>query len=252
LPTAEQFLTVNHKYVDIDRKNIKREDFMAKNEIETLKEEIELLRKEVKKLKDTEEINILQKAYGYYLEHWMAQEIIDLFSDAPDVSLTLGMGTYLGKEGIKRYFNRINPSAKFLHQVMLLSGIVHVEDDGKNAKGRWFGWGSIALPGEKGVRQGFFDGIYTCDYIKENDIWKIKTMRFDELYGASPARGWVDPKELVTESAPLTDKTSVDIPRTVSFRYPAGLIVPFHFAHPVTGQKTSEEKRNAALQAQSK
>jgi hypothetical protein len=77
-------------------------------------------------------------------------------------------------------------------------------------------------------------------------------MRFDEIYSATPARGWVDPKELATEPGPLTDKTKVDIPRTVSFRYPAGLIVPFHFAHPVTGQKTSEEKRNSALQAPSK
>jgi hypothetical protein len=217
--------------------------------IEELEAQIASLKKEVRNLKDIEEINILQKAYGYYLEHWMAQDIIDLFSDAPEVSLTLGMGTYLGKEGVKRYFNRINASAKFLHQVMLLSGIVHVDDNGKTAKGRWFGWGSIALPlpGEKGTRQGFFDGIYTCDYIKEEGIWKILTMRFDELYGAAPARGWVDPKEVVTESAPLTDKTKVDLPRTVSFRYPAGLIVPFHFKHPVTGKPTSEGERNAKL-----
>jgi hypothetical protein len=215
--------------------------------IEELEAEIASLKKEVRNLKDTEEINILQKAYGYYLEHWMSQEIIDLFSDAPDVSLTLGMGTYLGKEGVIRYFERIKPSAKFLHQVMLISGIVHVDEEGKTAKGRWFGWGSIALPGENGVRQGFFDGIYTCDYVKETGIWKIKTMCFDQVYSAAPARGWVDPKEVITDTSPLVDKTKVDIPRTVSYRYPSGLTVPFHFKHPVTGKKSSEEEKNAIL-----
>lgn len=225
---------------------------MAKTEIEQLKAEIEGLKKEVRNLKDIEEINILQKSYGYYLEHWMAQEIIDLFSDDPEVSLTLGMGTYLGKAGVIRYFERIKPSAKFLHQVMLLSGIVHVDDEGKTAKGRWFGWGSIALPLEKGTREGFFDGIYTCDYIKEKGIWKIKTMRFDELYGAAPAKGWVPPEQALKETVPLTDTTKVDIPRTVSFRYPAGLIVPFHFKHPVTGQKTTEDKRNEAVEKEKK
>ena len=33
----------------------------------------------------------------------------------------------------------------------------------------------------------------------------------------------------------------------VATEYPSGYIVPFHFKHPVTGNETSEKKRNKAL-----
>ena len=48
---------------------------------------IEAPEEKVRNLQDIEEINRLQRAYGFYIEHWMSQEIIDLFAD--DVSLTL-------------------------------------------------------------------------------------------------------------------------------------------------------------------
>jgi hypothetical protein len=49
-------------------------------------------------LLDIEEIKRLQSAYGYYLEHWMADEVIDCFADGPDTTLCLYEGTWLGKE----------------------------------------------------------------------------------------------------------------------------------------------------------
>ena len=57
---------------------------MEKTTIEELQAEIESLKKEVRTLKDIEAIKVLQKSYGYYLEHMMSQEVIDLFSDGPD------------------------------------------------------------------------------------------------------------------------------------------------------------------------
>ncbi len=62
----------------------------------------------LKKLEDIEEIKKLQRIYGFYLTHWMGEEIVDLFSDGPDVSLELVPGTYLGKEGVKSIFLRKN------------------------------------------------------------------------------------------------------------------------------------------------
>ena len=220
---------------------------MEKTTIEELKTQIESLQKEVRNLKDIDEINILQRAYGYYLEHMMSREVIDLFSDHPDVSLTLGAGTYLGKEGVERFFGSIKPRPEFLHQVMLISGIVTVDENGKSAKGRWYGWGSFAAPVEKGVKQNFFNGIYNCEYIKEDAVWKIKTMRFDQLYDATPARGWVAPELAAPDDLTLVQKIKPDIPRAVSYVYPSGNIVPFHYKHPVTGKKTMEEELNVSL-----
>ena len=51
--------------------------------IETLESQVRTLQT----LLDIEEIKKLQRAYGYYLEHWMAKEIVDLFADDPSVEL---------------------------------------------------------------------------------------------------------------------------------------------------------------------
>jgi hypothetical protein len=221
--------------------------------IMNLEKEVKKLRgleDEVRRLRDIEEIKTLQKAYGYYLEHWMSQEVIDLFADGNDVTLTLAAGTYLGKEGVKKYFNHTVATPEFIHQVMQLSGIVTVDPDGKTAKGRWYGWGSVARPVQKSIRQHFFNGIYECEYIKEGGVWKIQKMKFDQIYKASPKEGWVKP-ELVAPFDPSIYQTppniKADIPRTVFPSYPSGYITPFSFNHPVTGRKTTEELKNSSL-----
>jgi hypothetical protein len=223
------------------------------NETELL-ERINVLEKKVQRLQDIEEIKTLQKAYGYYIENWMSKEIIDLFSDGPDVSLTLAAGTYLGKEGVRKYFERVDSvNPEFMHQVMQLSGIVTVDPDGKTATGRWYGFGAVAIPRPDGVSELFMGGTYEGKYVKEEGIWKFKSLRFDAKYSATPARGWVNPDRLaksasvMPESRRGTARLEADIPRTVSSRYPSGYILPFHFKHPVTGKKTSEEERNAKL-----
>ncbi|MFC1532303.1 nuclear transport factor 2 family protein [Thermodesulfobacteriota bacterium] len=217
---------------------------------EELLARIKELEDQVRILKDIEDIKIVQKSYGYYIEHWMAQEIIDLFSDGPDVSLTLAAGTYLGKEGVRRYFDRFeNYDPEFLHQVMQVSGIVTVDPDGRTATGRWYGYGAIAVPREDGVRETFMGGLYGCEYVKEDGIWKIQKLRFDLTYSATPARGWVKPDRLAVAD-PMGNLMPVDadVPRTFSPRYPSGYIFPFQYKHPVTGKETSEGLTNSAIE----
>jgi len=218
-------------------------------ELEELEARLKVLEKRAQKLQDIEDIKTLQKSYGYYLEHWMADEIIDLFSDSPDVSLTLAAGTYLGKKSITNYFKRMsNQSPEFMHQVMQLSGIVTVAPNGKRAKGRWYGFGALAIPSPRGVRQLFMGGIYGGEYIKEDGKWKFKKLRFDQVYSATPSEGWVKPDRLVAVSPQASvPRLEADIPRAVSSRYPSGYIFPFHYKHPVTGKETSEKKRNTSL-----
>ena len=217
--------------------------------IKTLENQLESQEKILRTLQDIEEIKKLQRAYGYYLEHWMAQEIIDLFSDGPDVSLMLAQGAYSGKEGVIRYFERYKePSPEFLHQVMQLSGIVNVDPDGRTANGRWYGYGAVAVPVDKQVIQRFISGIYGCEYVKENGIWKIKKLRFDQTYNATPARGWVKPEIAADAALSQGGFAAADIPRTFSPRYPSGYIFPFPYKHPVTGKETSEGIRNSSIE----
>jgi hypothetical protein len=222
--------------------------------VKALEELVKSQSAEITTLKDIEKIKNLQKVYGYYLEHWMAQDIIDLFSDGEEVSLTLGMGTYLGKAGVRRYFEVLKPDNEFMHQVMQLSGIVNVDPDGKTAKGRWYGFGAISIKRGNGVGQSFMSGIYIAEYVKEDGIWKFKKLLFEQFYTAKPLEGWVKPERLATGHLEASDTNSnnnspfrADIPRAYNPAYPSGYIVPFHFKHPVTGKKTAEDARNEQI-----
>ena len=205
---------------------------------------IKELENQVRTLQDIEEIRRLQKSYGYFLQYWMAEEIIALFSDDPDVSLTLAAGTYVGQKSVANYFNHLkDPSPEFMHQVMQLSGIVTVAKDGKTAKGRWYGFGAVSIPSSAGVRQIFMGGIYNGEYVREDEVWKFKKLRFDQIYTGTPAEGWVKPERLAkTSPQGALPGLKADIPRKVNFRYPSGKIVPFHYKHPVTGKASSEKK----------
>src|SRR3989304_8372759 len=102
--------------------------------IEELEAKVKMLEEKIRTLEDTEEIKKLQRAYRSYLEHWMAEDIIDCFADGPDPVLLVAAGEYRGKENIRDFFHhgrkgietRKADSPEFLHQVMQLSGIVHV------------------------------------------------------------------------------------------------------------------------------
>jgi hypothetical protein len=131
---------------------------------------------------------------------------------------------------------------------MQLSGMVDVSQDGKTARGRWYGFGAIAIHVGKGIKQSFMSGIYIAEYVKEAGIWKFKKLQFDQFYNATPAEGWVNPERLaMVDIRQPSQLLEADVPRTYVARYPSGYIVPFHYTHPVTGKRTSEDKRNSSL-----
>ena len=210
---------------------------------------ISVLQKKVTEFQDIEDIKNLQKAYGYYLEFWMWDEVIDCFSDAPGVTLKLYEGTYIGKDSIRKYFEldrQVNPEK--LHQVMQIAGIVHVNPDGQRGYGRWYSFGANAIPQEDGVRQYFMNGIYENEYVKENGIWKFMKVEYSMTYAAAPDTGWVNPDRLTRNRPKGSKRPAPDIPpEEFETRYPSGYIIPFHFVHPVTGKSTSERQRNSSL-----
>ena len=215
---------------------------------------IKELEKQVGEMKDLEAINRLQKAYGFYLEHWMYEDLIDLFADSPDTVLNLTYGIFYGKEGVRKYFAgmlEMTQHREFVHQVMQLSGVVDIDAGGKTAKGRWYGFGAVAMPRSDGIFQVFTSGIYTCDYVKEDGKWKILRLMWNPIYNAPPAIGWVKPDKATTkmsrENSLVANPPKADKPRNLDTQYPSGYIVPFHFKHPVTGKPSTDAKRNAAL-----
>ena len=226
-------------------------------DIKAMKTRIKDLENEVNKLKDLENINRLQKAYGFYLEHWMYEEIIDLFADSPDTMLNLTYGIFYGKEGVRRYFTgmlEMTQRPDFVHQLMQLSGIVDISDDRKSAKGRWYGFGVVAMPRKDGVLQLLTGGIYTVEYIKIEGKWQILKLMWNPLFNSRPGMGLQRPEKgslgMSKENSYVVNNPRFDKPRDVNTLYPTGYIVPFHYVHPVTGKPSTEAKRKEAPEKQ--
>ena len=220
------------------------------DEVEELKSKVKSLEKEVTTLRDIEEIKRLQKAYGYYVEHMMYQEIVDCFADHQDVRLNWLEGQWLGKEGVKKYFRFMKSAPpEFQHQVMQLAGIVNVHENGMRANGRWYAFGGIFIPMEEMIRRSFVSGIYEMGYIKEGGLWKILSIKWVIPYAVRIPEGWAMPEDInkpYIEGNFRGPAPDLAINKN-DLRYVTGYIFPFHYKHPVTGKETSEAEKNAQL-----
>jgi hypothetical protein len=217
--------------------------------IEEMEARIQTLEKKVLTLEDIEEIKKLQRAYGFYLEHWMAEDVIDLFAEGEDTTLLVAAGQYKGKDAIRRFFHhgqegiesRRSDNGEFLHQVMQLSGVVHVAPDGKTAKGRWYGFGANAFPQPGGkVNPGWMDGVYEVDYVKQEGVWKLKKVHWCMTFHAPWATSFIDPSKRVDEKMDRPYQRAAALRPTGAPEetlYPSGFICPFHFNNPVSKRK---------------
>jgi hypothetical protein len=221
---------------------------------EELEAKVKMLEDKVTRLEDIDAIKKLQRAYGFYLEHWMAEDLIDLFAEGDDSLLWIAAGKFQGKESIRRFFHhgqegiisRKAPNPEFLHQVMQLSGVVDLAPDGKTARGRWYGFGANAFPVEGGkINPGWMNGVYSVDYIKQNNVWKLWKVRWYMTFHAPWGESFVDPAKRQDIRIDRPYQRSAPLKPTgapVETLYPSGYIAPFHFENPVSGREPLIEK----------
>jgi hypothetical protein len=198
----------------------------------------------VQATEDIEAIKKLQNAYGYYLEHWQTDEILGLWSHSPEVSFEVNdTGEFKGWEAVQTCFdfaihftvyNGANKApGEFLHIIPPLAGIVDLEPDGKTAKGRWYGFCLLAQRREGELQSLIAMGIWENEFIKEDGIWKIKKVFYNEIFTSPLDKGWV--KKPTTPNYPLKVKPPPN-PNTHVLTYPSGYIFPYHYKNPVTGK----------------
>jgi len=254
--------SVESKLQDLERRLRQLEDIQVSNRMQAPQaaSKLDSIEGRLQRVEDIQAINRLQYAYNYYVEHMMKQEVIDCFSDSPDVLLDWLEGKWKGKAGVRKYFdvNQI-PPVGFRHQLIPSAGLVTLAPDGRTAKGRWYAFGGIMMPipakeGEKpSFTRSFIDGIYEIGYIKENGIWKMLTIKWIIPYGVRIQDGWIMPEDIAGpmlkgQGPAGAPKMAPDIPMDKNdLRYVTGYIFPFHFVHPVTGRPSSEATLNSRL-----
>jgi hypothetical protein len=187
----------------------------------------------VQLLKDKDDIENLQAAYGYYVDKSLWKDVADLF--AADGTFEYGqMGVYKGPAHIRRallLFGREGPEPGKLNNYMQLQSIIHVAPDGRNGKARWRGMVQLSRAGQNGQ---WGEGVYENEYVKEGGVWKIARLHFYVTGFTDYDLGW-------TKSAiPMQGPSAVvppDAPPTEAYRaYPGAYIPPFDYPHPVTGK----------------
>jgi hypothetical protein len=185
-------------------------------------------------LQDTQEIENLQNAYGFYLDKWQWDSAAALFAE--DGTLELAQrGVYVGKGRIRASLeDAFGPQG--LHQGEVsdhafYQPVIHVAGDGRTAQGRFR---ELSILGKYGVYAYIGGGTRENQYVKEHGVWRIKSDHLYLTYLADYEKGWAHG----ALPAPGPSKTlPPDKPPSVNYLpFPAFQELPFHYPNPVTGK----------------
>jgi hypothetical protein len=205
---------------------------------------IKKLETRITRTEDIEAVKKLMRAYGFYLEHWQEDELIQLFSKRDDVTIEINdSGEFKGPEGVKQCYifgdhytayagQKVAPP-EYLHLMVPFSGIVDIAPDGKTAQGRWYGTFHGALPRGGKLRALIGYGIWEMDYIKEDGIWKIWKLLFCDIFSSPIEDGWV--KTPFINNPPAKVRPPQVRGKDIK-PYPSGYIFPYHYKNPVSGK----------------
>lgn len=223
----------------------------------SLEEEVAALRATVTELtgrlgrvEDAAQIRALQYKYSYYMDKFMFDEIVELFTD--DAELRFMGGIFRGKAGAKRLYGGGSglkgPVDGLLYDHHQIQDIIDVAPDGKTAKGRFRCFLLAAAHESKKDKppqmpQQFWDsGVYENEFRKEDGVWKISLFNYNLIWQAhyqtgpahTPGHPLTAPFYTTTfpENPRGPDELMPEKPRF----WPQNVYVPFHYPNPVTGK----------------
>lgn len=200
--------------------------------IAALEAELASLEHEVTLLEDSKAIKRLQRAYGYYVDNGLADEVAALFAEDATAEIG-GYGVFIGRDRVTELYRRLLGNGLRegqLNNHIIMQSVVHVAPDGETAKGRWR---ALIMLGEHGRSATWSEGPYENEYVKENGTWRISKLHWYMTFTAPYSPGWhLAPQPM---PGPLEDLPP-DAPPTQRYEaYPSAFLPPFHFDNPVSG-----------------
>ena len=207
-----------------------RIQYSSPDEYGELVREVNLLEQEIVSLEAENEIENLQRIFGFYIDKKLWTQAADLFTDNASVEIG-GDGIYLGKNRILEYFRTLGaegPEEGVLYDQMQLQPVIHVLSKNE-ARGRWHLFSQEAVFGKNHF---WGTGVYENEYKKENGKWKISKLHLYSIMRTPYDKGWA--KEALPLSKP-SKNLPPDKPSSVYYEnYPSVFVPPFHFENPVT------------------
>lgn len=201
--------------------------------------EIDALTQRVEVLEDIRAVKKLQRAFGYYVDRGLWGEAADLFTS--DGTLEIGIdGVYVGNDRIREYLKRLHGNQEGLiygqlNEWVTLQPAISVAKDGNSATARWRDNGML---GQYKKHAEWRDGIYENTYIKEDGVWKIKSLHLYVNFVADFKDGWarLKPGEGLVQSE-ASKSFKADRKSTATYKpFPETNIPRFQSPNPVTGK----------------
>jgi acetyl esterase/lipase len=184
------------------------------------------------RLADEQEVENLQKIYGYYYDRRMWDEVADLFAESGTIEMAQ-RGVYVGKPRVREFLNLLGPVGLKdgeLNDHVQLQVVVHVAPDGRSAKARSR---ELNMTGVFESHGEWSEGIYENTFVKDNGVWKIQDLRFFPTFISEYDKGWAaDAKPAPAASTELPPDRP---PTSVYAIYPKAHIPPFHYDNPASG-----------------
>jgi hypothetical protein len=207
--------------------------------------QIEQLTQRVERLEGTRAVRKLQRAFGFYVDRGLWGEAADLFAD--DGTIEIGIdGVYVGKERIREYLKRLHGGQEGLiygqlNEWVTLQPAIAVAADGTSATARWRDHGML---GQYKSHAEWRDGIYENSYVREDGVWKIRSLHLHVNFVAPYERGWArlrGDEGLVQSEASRTFPP--DRAPTASYDpFPAVQVPEFQVRHPVTARPVGGDR----------
>lgn len=207
--------------------------------LKSLEQQLNALGDRITRLQDLTDIEIVQNAYGYYVDKAQWRSLSGLFAD--DATLEIGgKGIFTGRDRVFEYMTvglgPIGPRDNSLIDHQQFQCLPTVHDDGVTGEARCIafvmssgGWGHV---------------YYEDDYIKENGVWKFKKLHAPFNMYAGYKQGWVD--QTTINTYPEKFPPWPDLPPSVLYlTYPSYYVEPFHYPNPVTGKPMPEPSPRA-------
>jgi hypothetical protein len=192
-------------------------------------ERLDALDDRITRLEDMNQIERLQRTYGYFVDKSQWTQLAELFTN--DATLEIGgKGIFLGKHRVLEYmqtaFGADGAKEGVLANHMQFQSIPDIAPDLETGwiRSRAYvmssgGWG---LP------------LYENEYRKEDGVWKISRLTGPfTMY--TNWEGWG--KNALNNTWPDKFDPPPDLPpSTIYLTYPAYYIIPYHYPNPVTGK----------------
>jgi hypothetical protein len=198
-------------------------------ELQALESELNALGARIERLEDITEVEIVQNAYGYYVDKAQWRSVANLFG--PESTLEIGgKGVFIGTERVFEYMTvglgPIGPRENSLIDHQQFQCLPTVYDDGLTAEQRCIafvmssgGWGHV---------------YYENDYEKVDGVWRMKALHGPFNMYSGYKLGWLD--DVIINTFPEKWPPYPDLPPTVIYlAYPSYYVEPFHYPNPVTG-----------------